>query len=286
AVGVGVGVAAEDVLDLLARLVRKSLVTAGEGADGTERYWLLETVRDYARQKLVARGVAETTAPRERHAMFYSDIARRLYPASSWRGVWAYQAEGLAQLRDRTEEVHDNLRTALGWWLEARRPGEGLRLAVTLCDFWLWSGRYAEARRWLQRLLEVADDAAHAAGASEGSIADVPLALRADALGAVGMLASWQGDQAASCAFLEAAVALAHKLDDSALLAGTLNVLGLSLWLTGATERSETVLDESLRISLELGNPVGVANVKRQLGIVARWQSQYERADALLRESV
>jgi predicted ATPase len=132
---VGVGVAADDVLDLLARLVRKSLVVATEAADGSERYRLPETVRDYARQKLLARGTGETIAARERHATFYLDLAQRWYPTSVHL-IWGTGAESLAQLRDRTEEVHDNLRASLGWWLEARRAAEGLGLAVSLVGFW------------------------------------------------------------------------------------------------------------------------------------------------------
>jgi hypothetical protein len=250
-VGVGVGVAAEDVLDLLTRLVQKSLVTASEGSDSAERYGLLETVRDFARQKLLSRGIAETTAARERHAAFYSDLAQRLHTTNTWaqvRDVWADEGKGLAQLRDRTEELHDNLRTALGWLLDARRPAEGLRLAVSLLDFWIWSGRYSEARRWLQRLLESADEATPSANGvdTENSATVVPLALRADALNGVGMLASWQGDHTASCAFLEAGVALARELSESRLLASALAVLGLPLWLAGSRERSEVVLNECL----------------------------------------
>ena len=123
AVGVGVAVPADDVLDLLAGLVRKSLVLASEAADGTERFALLETVRDYARQKLLARGRSQTRAARERHAAFYSNLAERFYPGAIplvLRGIGG--SANTAELRGSIEEVHDNLRTALGWWLDARHP--------------------------------------------------------------------------------------------------------------------------------------------------------------------
>jgi hypothetical protein len=70
------------------------------------------------------------------------------------------------------------------------------------------------------------------------------------------------------------------------MLARTLNVLGVSLWLSGNRERGRTVLDESLRLSLESGDPVPVVVAQRNLGIVARWEARYERANAMLRESV
>ena len=142
---------------------------------------------------------------------------------------------------------------------------------------------YAEARRWVERMLDLANDMTAAAG---GPIGGVPVELRADALHVVGTLASWQGDHTQSCTLLEAAAALARELDNSVMRAQTLAVLGLSLWLAGDQERSATVLDESLRISLEVGEPTLVANAQRQLGIVARWQAQYEQAAELLHNSV
>jgi tetratricopeptide (TPR) repeat protein len=285
-VGVGVDVATDDVLDLLDRLVRKSLVVASEAADGTERFALLESVRDYARQKLLARGPAETTAARERHAVFFSNLAQRLY-VGPWVGRFRV-AEGwsVGDVLDRVEVVYENLRNALGWWFEARQATHGLRVALTLCEFWIWSGMYAEARRWLERMLELANDTTATPGAAEGSVPDVPVELRAHALILVGTLTSWQGDHVRSCALLDEGATLVGQLEDSVLLARTFNVLGLSLWLAGAAERSATVLHESLRIGLELGNPGVMAAARRQLGIVARWQAQYERANVQLRESL
>src|SRR5262249_27830288 len=76
-------ISVDDVLELLVGLVRKSLVMATEAEDGTERYRLLETVREYARHRLAARGAAEVTAVRERHAEFYSAEVEGLCP-----GMW------------------------------------------------------------------------------------------------------------------------------------------------------------------------------------------------------
>jgi non-specific serine/threonine protein kinase len=286
AVGVGVSVAGEDVLDLLARLIRKSLVVASEASDGAEHYALLETVRDYARQKLMARGAAEATSARERHAAYYSELAERFYTGTWVRGLWVGEGSGAADLRDDIQDVHENLRTALDWWLEARDPTHGLRVTLTLCEFWVRDGMYAEARRWLERMLDLANEATGVASAMEGPLGDVALELRADALMNLGLLASWQGEYVQSCAYLETAATLVRERDNPTLLARTLNVLGVSLWLSGNRERSRIVLDESLRISLETGDPIPVAVAQRNLGIVARWEAQYDRANAMLRESV
>jgi predicted ATPase len=286
AVGMGVSLAREDVLDVLARLVRKSLVVASEAADGAAYYEMLETVRDYARQKLMARGAVEATGARERHAAFYSELSAHFYTGTWVRGSWVGGSAGAADLRHHVEEVHENLRTALDWWLEARDPTHGLRVALTLCEFWARDGMYAEARRWLERMLDLANEATEVASATEGSVGDVLFELRADALINLGLFASWQGEYVGSCAYLEAASALVHDRGNPTLLARTLNVFGVSLWLSGNRERSRTALDESLRISLESGDPVPVTVAQRNLGIVARWEGRYERANAMLRESL
>jgi predicted ATPase/DNA-binding XRE family transcriptional regulator len=286
AVGVGVDVSADDVLDLLEGLVRKSLILANEAADGTERFAFLETVRDYARQKLLARGRSETRGARERHAAFYSSLAERIYSGNVVRGMFAAAGTSAGELRGRIEEVHDNLRTALDWWLDTRDPARGLLLTVALSEFWMMSGLYVEGRRWVEQMLDLANEMTPAAGAAEGSVASASVELRADALIIVGIFASWQGDHVRSCAFLEAGEALARETDNTATRAAALAGLGLSLWLAGDQERSATVLNESLRLSLEVGNPTLVANAQRQLGIVARWEAQYEQAAALLHKSV
>jgi hypothetical protein len=85
---------------------------------------------------------------------------------------------------------------------------------------------------------------------------------------------------------LACAEALACELDNTAMRATALNVLGLSRWLSGDQEGSATALNQGLRISLEVGNPTLIANAPRQLGIVARWQAEYVRAAVLLHTRV
>ena len=284
AVGHGTGVAADDVLDLLAGQVRKSLVVTGDATDGAERYALLETVRDYARQKLLARGVNETSATRQRHAGHYSDLAEQLYSVTRVRSVFEGGAPGAAELRARIEEVRDDLRTALAWWLEASHPARGLRLAVTLCEYWMWCGTYAEARRWLERMLDLASRTVSGTDGTENQASSVSVKVRA--LIGLGVLASWHGEDAQSCAFLQDAVALARQLNDGTIQSFALAVLGLSLWLAGDPERSAIVLDECLRVSIESGSEDSIFQAYRHMGIVARWQGEYERSSQLLEQSV
>jgi hypothetical protein len=101
----------------------------------------------------------------------------------------------------------------------------------------------------------------------------------------LGLFASWQGDYVRSCAYLDTAAALVHEQSNSTMLARTLNVLGMSLWLSGNRKRGRTVLDESLRFSLESGDPVPMVVAQRNLGSLLAGRRN-ERATAMLQESV
>jgi predicted ATPase/DNA-binding XRE family transcriptional regulator len=284
----GRGLADEDVLDLLGRLVRKSLVAVGEPGDGAKRFELLETVRDYARQRLLARGTAETTAVRERHAVYYSSLADRLHPTMTHAFVgWLSSDPTLPPARRRFEEVQHDLWVALEWWSKAQRRPEALRLAVTLSAFWTWFGRYAEARHCLDPALDLAGLTPLSRAESDGpTLVTVPASLRARALWMVGAVAHFQGKHAEACVFLQASAALLRAGGDRLLLGYVLNQLGLDLWLGGDLDRATGVLDESLVLSREDGDAITRAGALRNVGVVARFRGEYERAAALLRESI
>ena len=111
----GEGIEQDDVLDLLGALVDKSLVVARTGTDGAMRYWMLEIIRQYAREKLAESKEAERTL--ERHAAFFLALAEEAEPelAGTQQGLWV----------DRLEREHDNLRAALSWVLERRKENSG-----------------------------------------------------------------------------------------------------------------------------------------------------------------
>ena len=118
-------------LDVIDRLASKSLLTT-ESADEVTRYRLLETVRQYAADRLAAAG--RTQAVRQRHALAF------LHLAEGERGLATLSRE------------HDNFRAALDWYL-SRGGQAGPRLALALGDFWLARGLLAEGRNWLERAL-------------------------------------------------------------------------------------------------------------------------------------
>jgi predicted ATPase/transcriptional regulator with XRE-family HTH domain len=274
----------DNVLDLLARLTRKSLVVAEEGRDGTERYTLLETVRDYARQKLASRGLDETSALRRRHAEFHTALAQRL---DVWTTPGATSSgESAGGRLGRVEVEYDNIRSALSWWIENEQPEAGPQLAYALHEFWLWRGLYTEARSWLERLLDL--DQRHRE--QTGTPAVSP-ALSAAALDQLGTFASRQGDYQQARAALEACAALRRELGQQTPLAPTLAMLGLVLWCTGEPDQATTVLEESRRLLAESDRRDQdacdwAAMTLRNLGIVARSQQQYARAADLFQKSV
>src|SRR6266852_3429118 len=146
----------EEVLDVLAHLTRKSLVVADETADGAERYSLLETVQDYARQKLASGGAAEISALRDRHAEFYVSLVQQLLPEMLGRSPVEARGWDIDAVR-QVDTEYDNVRSVLNWCLESDHPAPGIRLALRLFAFWTLRGLEAEARRWVLAFVELAD---------------------------------------------------------------------------------------------------------------------------------
>ena len=133
-----------EVLDLLARLVDRSLVVPEPSADET-RFTMLETVREYARERLVESGEADDV--RRRHRDWYLALVEEAEPAffrGPEPGYWL----------ERLDREHDNLRAALAWSEEGADDAEaGLRLAAGLWRFWEIRGFLQEGRGWLERML-------------------------------------------------------------------------------------------------------------------------------------
>jgi predicted ATPase/class 3 adenylate cyclase/DNA-binding CsgD family transcriptional regulator len=201
------------VLDLLTLLVDKSLVVADD-TGGRTRYRLLETVRQYALEKLGESGEAD--AVRARHRDHYTAMAAVLdAPAGS---------DHEQRLEQANIEI-DNLRAAFAWSRENFAIELALTLASSLQPLWQARGRIREGRAWFDTAL--ADlDAQHP---------EVAAAVRARALGDKAVLDTWAG-AAASTDQAEQALAIARDVDDPALLARTLTACG---FIAGAGYNAE-----------------------------------------------
>jgi predicted ATPase len=132
----------EDVFELLEQLVNKSLVIAKEWQSET-RYRMLETMRQYANEKLIEAGESERL--RDQHLEFYLELAETAEPHL----IRPEQLEWL----DRLEIDHDNLRTALEWSMGYERPEYALRLTAALGMFWDMHCYWMEGTKWLERAL-------------------------------------------------------------------------------------------------------------------------------------
>jgi non-specific serine/threonine protein kinase len=256
-----------EVLDLLARLVDKSLVIAEErggrsGSDGV-RYRMLETVRQYATEQLAAAG--EAGAVRERHALWCLALAEVAWPhrAGPDQTIWF----------ERLAVEHDNLRAALGWCLADERGGVvGLQLAGLLWVFWEVRGHLGEGRRWLTALLERVDRA--------------PPDVRARALEGAGWSALDQGDFDEGVRLHTEGLALRRELGDEVGIAGALNNLGVAYDMGGDHARARELYEECLVVSRTLGDPMRIASALMNLGIVSRQQGDADRAAAYYGESL
>ena len=221
------GVERYQVLDQLTLLVDKSLVVT-ETIRGRTRYRQLETVRQYALEKLGESGEAD--AVRSRHRDFYESMAALLdAPART-----DYQ-----QRLDQMEVEMDNLRSALGWSLETSDTERALSLASSLQPLWMTRGRLLEGRAWFDAVLAEADP----------ENVEVPPAVRIRALADTAVLNIYGGgrtDQA------ERALAIARELDDPALLARALTACGVVAGLRYDAEAARTHYSEASVLARKL----------------------------------
>ena len=298
-------IAAEDVLELLARLVLHSLVLADEETAGERRYGLLETLRQYAREKLEEAGEADSV--RDHHRDWYVAFAQQAERELSG----PQQADWF----ERLAAEHDNVRATLAYCL-VTNPDDGLVLATGITWFWLLRGHVPEGREWLETLLE---------RASERAPSPATALIRSMALNAAGYLAVWLDDHEAARGHLEAGLALsrsignmkgaveavcslaiaAHRRGDEP---GNLLEECLTGWRSGGADpvpcyitlsdlaelvhgrgdhtRAVALNQESLDLATQRGDRHGVAYALRCLGHLAWQAGEHDRAGELQRQSL
>jgi tetratricopeptide (TPR) repeat protein len=245
AVCVGDDVTADTLFDLLSSLVEKSLLTV-EYRGAAARYRLLETIRQYAADHLIAAG--ESNVRRSRHRDWYLALAQRVAPELRT----SQQQSAL----DSLDVEHDNLRAALAWCRTDPDSGEaGLRLAAALRLFWFMHGYPGEGRIWLAGALTAGTRA--------------PAHLRAQALDGAAALAHSQGDYAAARTLEEQAVELWREAADQRGMAGALSTLGIILKSEGAIDPARAVLEESLALMRAVQDQAGIAVVLNNLAALA-----------------
>jgi predicted ATPase/class 3 adenylate cyclase len=249
-----------DVLEGVESLLEKSLLRQEEGPEGEPRFAMLETIHEYARERLEESGEVEAT--KRAHAEYFLALAEEP------------ELEGPDQLEwlDRLEAEHDNMRAALSWSLGGADADLGLRLAGALWLFWNVGGHLSEGRKWL-----------------EGGLAEeraTPEATRAKALRGLGILATGQGDLGRATELLEESLALYRGLGDDAGTARALTFLGFAAIFQVDLERARTLGEEALALSRRLGDRWNVGLALNVLALSAHERGDREGAAAAWEESL
>jgi non-specific serine/threonine protein kinase len=275
----GDGINENEVLDLLSRLVSKSLVVVDGEFAGERRYRFLETVRQYARERLAQAGAADRLC--ERHFEFFFNEFRGAMTILRHHG----QLPCLRRLRIEQE----NVRAALEWALKSSALAEkGVELAGALFWFWTKRGLFEEGRLWLERALAVAADAPgslraraliglahmhHFQGHSfEAVVAEArSLGREDDDAWVVSFPRFMQGHAALECGDYEQATARSLEAREAANASGEivqhcgpLLVLANVAVLSGDHDRAQQLYDESIEVCRRVGDAWGLGILHRQ----------------------
>ncbi len=255
--------------DLLERLVAKSLLVAEE-QNGTMRYGFLDTIKQYACDKLKDSG--EEARVRHRHLEYFITLAEAAEP----RLQGPEQAEWL----NRLEVEHNNLRAALRFALAQDDSAEVLRLCIALKSFWQTRGYWNEAREWLAQ-------ACAQARARLGPTASPALRARYGwAQACASFFADMQGDTATAQGLADESWALFRELQDRRGLAFALARQGSLAYSRSDNTRARELWAESVTLWRAVGDRYWIAATLQQLGMVTRRLGDYAAARGLLEESL
>jgi predicted ATPase/serine/threonine protein kinase len=250
-----------DLLDGMASMVDKSLVQQVEQTKCESRFVMLETIREYALEKLQASG--EEALTKRAHAAYCLVLAEE--EATEKSG-----AEGTEWL-ERFGFEHDNFRAGLEWLTESGDAEWGLRLGAALFRFWEAREYLAEGRDSLGKLLRLASAAA-------------PTKARERALFAAGVLAVGQGDYAPADALIRESLDIARQLRDRQGAAVSLNALAVIARDRGDVAVARSLLEESMVLWRELGDQKAVARSLSNLANIVKLQGDNARARVLYAE--
>jgi predicted ATPase/class 3 adenylate cyclase len=262
---------AGDPLEAAGELMDVSLITVTEGPDGEPRIGLLETIREYALERLAEAGELEDT--RRRHGEYYAALAE---------GVRDHLVgpAALATL-DRLEADYGNLRAALTWSLGSSADGPapdgeqvaiGLRLAGALGQFWTIRSHAGEGRQWLQRAVDLA-----------AADAGAPLARVAHWLG---MLLIQHGELDAAVRLFERSLAIWREIGERDQQARELNSLGGAHRRRGDLDAARSALGQCIVICREVGNEGRLGGALTNLGQTELFAGRLDLAAELLQEAL
>jgi predicted ATPase/DNA-binding SARP family transcriptional activator len=269
-----------EMLDMLARLVDRSLVEvdvegAAEAAEG--RYRLLETIRQYARERLLEAGEAEQV--REHHLEYFLRFAEEAEP--KLRG-----AEQVAWLK-RVELEHDNLRTALAWALEREQSEHALRLAGALAYSWVLRGYFSEGHKWLDEALALSErEQSEKVAAGIYTPTPAEMARRAKALHGAGWFHFATLGLKSARTLVEESLRLWRALGDKWWMAVGLELEALMLTFERDYQAALVCLEEGVSLARELEDPWPLATCLIRFGDALKPRGEAAAAHPFLEEGV
>ncbi len=250
------------VFDGVASLVEKSLLRQQEGPAGEPRLFMLETIREYALDRLERSEEGELL--RQRHADYFVVLAEEAEPEI----LGADQVLWLQRL----EAERDNFRAALGWLLERGDTERALRLIGALRRAWVARGYLSETRKWLEAAFDQS--------------AAVPPEVEAKALYGLGRVALVQGDYDQAIPALEASARLFGELGEAEGLVFSLADLGFIATAQGRQEDARLFAEESLAEAKAAGNETTMAAALHSLACTKLDAEEYGEARALFEQSL
>ncbi len=250
-----------DPLEGLTALVDQSLLRREEAAHGEPRFMMLETIREFALERLAESG--ESDDLHRRHVEHFTAVGESAEPSL----VESSEAS------DRIGHDHDNFRAALAWAVETRDADLGMRLGFALWRFWQQRGHLQEGREWFDRLLELPTSA-------------VPAASRAKGLTGAAGIAYWQNDYPSAEAWYGEAEEIIRELGDPGWLADALYNSGSVALLQGDMETTFAKLGEGTALAREQGDDVMIGRFLDAEGYTAFMGDDLARARLLLEESL
>jgi predicted ATPase/class 3 adenylate cyclase len=246
--------------DRLASLLDKSLLRRHQDENGEGRFWTLETIRQYALERLQESDEADEL--RRRHASFFFELAATAREALASRDQVAWL--------DRLSDEIDNLRGVLAWSLD-HDVGEGLRLGSALYHLWAVRGHGRELARWYDAAFQRAEK--------------VPAEIRVQALGTAGHIHRFLLDENERArALYEEGLRFARDLGDERAEASFLNVLGTTI--EGDDEEALRLFEQALQKFRRLGDDDRAAMTLNNAGTVLGDLGQFERATERFEEAI
>jgi predicted ATPase len=264
-----------DPLDGIGSLLDKSLLRESPAQGGEARFFLLETIREYAQERLEASG--DEPLARRAHAAYCLVLAEdRAYgQASGPAPDPAFGPPGpagtsgtAAPWLEQFEVERENFRAALEWAIEHGEADWGLRLGSALLQYWDERERQAEGNTFLEKLLALPGAAARTR-------------LRARGLFALAVL---REDLPAARMLHEQSLEISRELQDARGTAVSLNAIAVCAQKQGKLEESRSFFEKSLALWKDLGDPVAIARALSNLASVARQQGRLAEARSLFEE--